>query len=562
MKVKLSRKVFQIPQKTDPEARRDLDKLVSLFPRGISKYTPSSEVYIEPPLIDHNLYIGRLADLRKDLLLHSFLSKAPFLKGTSPREKAIESFRLAEDQCYRTNKFLRSLARDPTQDPALNAVLFTAQRKIARILGPYTFEAALTLSKWGPGSTSSCKGSQVSSSDKFAAKPETTPQFSRIAHRMMAECPSWSALLADCDLGVPVSPILYDIKGSRVSFVPKNAKTHRAICVEPHLNVFFQMGIGRLIRRQLLRSGLDLNDQTLNQRLAKHGSLDGSLATIDLKAASDTISRELVLQLLPFDWFAAMDECRSHYGSLDGKEYFLFNKFSSMGNGFTFDLESLIFYALCLSVAELEDINPFWVNVFGDDIVFPTVGVPRLIEVLQKCGFTTNTEKSFSSGPFRESCGQDFFFGQPVRSVFLKELPTTPVAWIKIANSIRRLSLQWGDHKHCCQSLKKAYDFAVSRIPKDFRYKIPDGFGDGGLIVNIDEASPTPVRNGWEGYYFQHLTSSPLVKITQSRALITAGVHTIGQTGNRIPLRDKFVLKKATSIAQVWRNLGPWAASS
>jgi len=564
LKVKLQKRAFSMPCMTVPESTKSIEKLVEMFPYGKLSFVPSSKDFLEPPEIDYTAYKTDEVDLlRADLLRVNFLKKAKFLSGTSPKEVAKREFIRAEEKCLETNYFLKKLADGRINDNPLNAVLFTAQRKIASILGRYSFESSLTLSRWGPGSTSSCKGAEVSASDKFAARPHTTPHFSRIAHQMLSECPSWSAMLADCDVEVPVSPVLDVIKGSRVSFVPKSAKTHRAICVEPHLNVYFQAGIGRLIRRKLKYAGVDLDDQSLNQRLAQYGSIDDSLATLDLRSASDTISHELVAQLLPEEWYEAMNACRSHYGSFDGKEYFRFNKFSSMGNGFTFDLESLIFYALALAVCELEGFNPFWVNVFGDDLVVPSGISQSMIDILEKCGFEVSKNKSFVQGPFRESCGHDYFLGSQVRSVYLKDRPVTPLDWLKIANSIRRLSHQWLEYKGCDRRLKLAYDFAVSRVPKDFRFKIPDGFGDGGLVVNFDEACPRLAADiqeyaGWEGFVFQHLTTEAVCKEEQSRRLITAGCHTLSKTGNSIPLRDKVVLKKATSIAPIWRDLGLW----
>lgn len=562
LQVKLQKREFQIPQQSSEISLKNVSKLVSLFPKGritVDHFDPSTY-----PVIDYTSYLrNETPVLRRDLLAVSYLSKAKFLNGLSPRQAAVDSFIASERMCHDTNLYLRSLASGRINDSSLNAVLFTAQRKIAKILGRFSYDSAFNRCTWGPGSTSSCKGAKVSNSEKFAAKPHVTAQCSSVARQYLNNAPSWSALLSGSDFDAPVSPMLEVIKGSRVTFVPKNAKTHRAICVEPHLNVFLQAGIGRLLRQRLLSAGLDLSDQTLNQRLAERGSLDGSLATIDLKAASDTISREIVKQLLPWDWFEAMDKTRSHSGSFDGREYFLFEKFSSMGNGFTFDLESLLFWSIALSVAELHGINPFWINVFGDDIVVPTEMVSEFSEVIRKCGFEVNVNKSFSTGPFRESCGSDFFHGDAVRSVFLKELPRTPTDWIKVANQIRLLAHQWAGGRGCCRTLETAYRFAVSQVPRDFRFKIPKGYGDGGLIVNFDEAAPSLAGDlrrysGWEGYLFTHLVTKAVTYKSKDRSLITSGVFKPGQAGNELAFRERVVLKKVTSIAPSWDDLGAW----
>jgi hypothetical protein len=179
--------------------------------------------------------------------------------------------------------------------------------------------------------------------------------------------------------------------------------------VEPTINSWFQQGIGRMIRSRLKRRvGVDLDDQSTNQRLAWLGSISNDLATVDLSSASDLISRKLVEDLLPRDWFFWLDITRSHRVLIDDSWVEL-EKFSSMGNGFTFDLESLIFYALSWAVTTVEGYNTFWVNVFGDDIIIPA-GVKELfLKTFDSLGFRVNENKSYFEGPFRESCGKDFY---------------------------------------------------------------------------------------------------------------------------------------------------------
>jgi hypothetical protein len=94
------------------------------------------------------------------------------------------------------------------------------------------------------------------------------------------------------------------VAGNRLSFVPKNDKTSRTICIEPNLNMFYQLGLGRLIERRLQRNwGISLDTQPFkNRELARLGSLDDSLVTIDLSSASDSISLRMLQWLCP-SWF-------------------------------------------------------------------------------------------------------------------------------------------------------------------------------------------------------------------------------------------------------------------
>lgn len=140
--------------------------------------------------------------------------------------------------------------------------------------------------------------------------------------------------------------------GNKVTTVPKNSKTDRVIAIEPLMNMYVQKGIGGAIRHSLRSVGINLNDQTSNQRLAREGSLQGKLATVDLSSASDSVSLLLVEELLPPDWVAAIKLCRSPCGVLPDGSVINYQKVSSMGNGFTFELESLIFWAACSSVCQ------------------------------------------------------------------------------------------------------------------------------------------------------------------------------------------------------------------
>jgi len=176
-----------------------------------------------------------------------------------------------------------------------------------------------------------------------------------------------------------------------------------------------QCGIGDYMVSRLKGFGVDLSDQTIQQKRARKGSIDGSLATLDLSSASDTISYWLVKFLLPREWFELLSMARCRTYVYKGNEFPLAH-FSSMGNGYTFPLESAIFWSLCRSVHCHSG-----VTVFGDDIVINTGAVPAVKELLSFCGFTVNDEKSHTTGSFRESCGADYLFGIDVRPCYLKE---------------------------------------------------------------------------------------------------------------------------------------------
>lgn len=162
---------------------------------------------------------------------------------------------------------------------------------------------------------------------------------------------------------------------------------------------------------------MDLDDQALNQALAYEGSLRGELSTLDLQSASDTLSLETVRALLPPDWFDLLYDLRSPCYKENGKVK-TYHKFSSMGNGFTFELESMIFYAIAKAVSQKG-----LVSVYGDDIIVDRSATDKVHTALKEMGFELNTSKSYSDSEFRESCGTDFFMGEDVTPVYLKEYP-------------------------------------------------------------------------------------------------------------------------------------------
>jgi hypothetical protein len=302
------------------------------------------------------------------------------------------------------------------------------------------------------------------------------------------------------------------VKGSELGFVPKSAKTDRPICTEPLMNIYIQKGIGTYIRSRLRKNGCDLNNQNTNGTLARLGSIDGSLATVDLSSASDTISYMTVLELLPSDWFDLMDKARSRFYSYEGKTY-SFEKFSSMGNGFTFELESLIFLALARATCSFLGLSGRNVSVYGDDIIVPVEAYTMLSQVLEFCGFTVNQMKSFHNGPFRESCGSDFFLGKDVRPVYLKKSLSNEVL-MSLCNRIFRKS-HLNDPKE-----RLLYNIFKYQIPKEYHIlKGPDGYGDGHFVTDWKpNRSPMLRRRGWEGAEFKTLASSPTAISSSFRA--------------------------------------------
>ncbi len=237
------------------------------------------------------------------------------------------------------------------------------------------------------------------------------------------------------------------VQTNRVETVPKSWKTNRTIACEPEGNLSLQLALDSYIKTRLRKKmGIDLSDQGRNQRLAKEGSMDDNLSTIDLSMASDTMAYNTVSWLLPSDWFEFADRVRTPLGVGFG-EVWKYAKFSSMGNGATFTLETLIFASLCKAIGS----HRF--SVYGDDIIIETEFSERLISLLRFFGFHVNKAKSYTSGPFRESCGADWFRGVNVTPFYLRPVSSTKAELSHIVNGLIDISLVEGHLMKFCKEL-------------------------------------------------------------------------------------------------------------
>lgn len=398
-----------------------------------------------------------------DAQVAAFFSKFPgFDLGLDRKAVAVATFWQAERQCYASNERLNPLIEDPAYyGPEVKNLLFTWRRVIRRCLGTTPDYSCLFEGKFGPGSTFANIGDLITVADKLDDSYTSTRRATSFLGYW--ESTAWARHAARC--GVLVSSdfagttreevysksdgyadrLFAEVRGNRFTTVPKNAKTDRGICIEPSLNVFFQLAVGGFFSSRLKRSfGWDKKScQPFHQRLARISSLTGACATIDLSNASDTVCSALVKLLMPPRWFSLLDDLRSSYSQVEGR-WVKLEKFSSMGNGFTFELETLIFRSLIEALIELEGVreDPFTPgldrSVFGDDIIVPTSVSKSVVSALKFFGFTPNEKKTFLKGPFRESCGGDYYRGYDVRPHYVRSDITQPSELISLANGIQR----------------------------------------------------------------------------------------------------------------------------
>jgi len=404
------------------------------------------------------------------------VSKLTGIPGYSDDErssKAIETYLAVEDELRRNRHALQGFMSGTNWSPAFDS-FSRAKGKVHDILGACDVDAIAMHARLGPGSSSSVRGRGVSAAHKLTCHSTECTQ----------QCLPWVTLYAETgflsnfDIDVTVKQF------TEIVTVPKNSKTDRVIGIEPDWNIFFQLGVGQVIRSRLRRVGVDLNHGAdRHARLARQASVDGRLCTIDLSSASDRISRELVRELLPPRWFAVLDSLRTPTVKV-GEFPFPIEKFSSMGNGYTFELQSLIFYALAVSTARVHGCSACDISVFGDDIIVPSVLYAPLVDVFAHLGFKVNEKKSFATGYFRESCGHHFFKGSAVKPPYFRSVISNEIETYKAHNKVVRYCYRhFGVHPSHTHA-RGPVSILRSWYPRG--YYLPDDAGDGGFVECFD----------------------------------------------------------------------------
>lgn len=449
------------------------------------------------------------------------LKNDDFESGIDKEEVAWQSFLVSEEQCRLTNRRLGSDAFK--RHPIHARVMHYAAQYISRVLGPCPSINDLDL-EFGPGAATSCT-KKTSARWKLSSPLTASNSLFRVQRPVTETMPAWL-------LGKPWIPSL-----GALEFVPKSFKTYRSIIIEPLLNGIIQKGFGSYMKRKMFHAGIDLYDQSLNRERARVGSLEPSrFATIDLSRASDTLAYSLVMDLLPWDWFMALDSARSGIISYRGSSIVL-EKFSSMGNGFTFELESLIFKALARGIALAHDIDDNS-SVFGDDIIASRDHAILITNYFPDYGFTINSEKTFIDGNFRESCGGDYAFGVDVRPFFLKGSRTggrwTYHNCVVFHNHLQRKP--WFDPNGEIRRL------LLAKIPDRYQNWGPDGYGDGHLVSLAPlrtYARPYGREKGYEGFKIKTIVAVPFEDTTpvSGDALLPAYLAGKGPTLNPYAIR-------------------------
>jgi len=349
------------------------------------------------------------------------------------QEQAIRGF-------IATNDLVGKLSKESPPSSVLDKdVLANARYFITNVLERFTssfdelaiqqpLELSYVYANWrfGPGASNGVTGTHTA--EKIRQRMTSTALCEPLVLKLRRTNPYFAA--KDGQEGITG---VTQIEGSRLATVPKNEDTERTIAIEPSGNMCLQLAAGKYLEGALRYIGLDISkQQPLNKAMACRGSISGDVATLDLKSASDMISIDLVRALFPPNWFDLLMQLRSPQifipkGKNEEGRWIELNMISTMGNGFTFPLMTFIIVALIYGYRCLRGGPSLYISwadtcVFGDDIVIPTHEYQIAVETLQKAGLIVNLDKSFSEGPFRESCGGDYLNGVDITPFYVKSL--------------------------------------------------------------------------------------------------------------------------------------------
>lgn len=294
-------------------------------------------------------------------------------------------------------------------------------------------------------------------SRKYRELHECYPTFDYFvtSRRHLYDCVSWYRSLVPMEHGT-----------ARIRLVPKDSRGPRIISMEPLEFQYIQQGLWRSMKVLLeshpfTRGHVNFSDQTVNQKLARKASVNGSFATLDMKDASDRVSLKLTERLFsshPKLWKCMM-ACRSKFTEMPDGTHVELHKFAPMGSALCFPVESVVHYALAIASVMMHSNLTYLqarkcVYVYGDDLIIATRYARDVMKDLTYCGLMFNPSKCFLSGPFRESCGMDAFKGTQV----------TPIRWRKPWPVTRQDAEAISSLSECASAFYRSSYFRVAEL--------------------------------------------------------------------------------------------------
>lgn len=197
---------------------------------------------------------------------------------------------------------------------------------------------------------------------------------------------------------------------TKVVAVPKDVRGPRIISEEPAATQFAQQALWAHLERQLSKYAPTINfrDQLKHREHLRMASM----SSLDLKDASDMVSRRLVWNLFPPVWRRYLFAARSSFCQV-GNETLPIRAYAPMGSALCFPIESVVHWAAiqaALADIPTQDRKAFSLHsVYGDDLIVHSCVAGSVMSALRALGLVPNVAKCFINRRFRESCGLDLY---------------------------------------------------------------------------------------------------------------------------------------------------------
>lgn len=320
-----------------------------------------------------------------------------------------------------TQTRLRNLELD--QLPAkTQLILDVAAHYISRVLGKYDDEEHRLLCRFGRKASVGVPARLACEAQRWEIPISGSREQISWFDSEMSQIPHvqeyWAAQIGcDAEEFSQLSPY-QEVSSLTLTLVPKTFKSLRAIMPNTTIGSYMSYGLGEIIRKRLKREGYDIAKlQMRHRQLARHASMHNLHVTADLTSASDSITVALVDRLFPEDWREILHQSRIGQVVLPNGLSVESVTFCTMGIGYTFPLQTLVFLALlkAIQAVSYDRRDRRTISVYGDDLIYASRMHDTVVPVFKQLGFVINLDKTFHDCQFRESCGGDYYHGVDVR---------------------------------------------------------------------------------------------------------------------------------------------------
>lgn len=387
---------------------------------------------------------------------------------------------------------------------------------------------------------------------------------------------------------------IFEKRSVKVSAVPKSYKAARIIATENTFRQSMAKSIFKILDHYL-PDGIDLHSQKRNQDFAYFGSCYGIYSTTDLSNASDCITKTLVKQIFPYEFWSLIEPFIPTHFIIDGKER-LMQQFSTAGNSLTFVIESIVFWAIAKCAIsryitsnapyskmqrEIRDISVYYgidypdasCSVYGDDIIVWNPATPYLHTYLEALGFIINEDKTFSSSInlYRESCGKEYYKGIDLTTLYYPRSPIqgTIDKSVHVDNRTSRDSLTGSyydstmrliDLQHKLYAVCYPASILLSEIVKEAHPKMTTSIQDSlfGDLWGYDDTSIIRPHKCFEYQVWGNFKCYPdgkKILVSTFEKKIPSHTDIVKQEGRYLPLVSFKLTKKLTELDHLLYDL-------